>query len=72
MQIQATYKEVVSDAQIMASIFYNMKSGMDTWHHVFIALESKFNPFLGEVFKDEFYKSITKRNEELDLERGEL
>lgn len=60
MYIQANFKEAVQDARNMASLFYKMKSGMDAWHMIFIALETKYDPFLSDIFRDEFYSEIGK------------
>lgn len=60
MMIQATIMEAVQDARNMASLFYDMKSGMDTWHTVFKALETKYEPYFPDVFWNEFYDHISK------------
>jgi len=62
------FDDVANDAQIMASLLYNMKSGIDTWYHVFTAIEAKYEPFLSEVFLDEFYHHISQHRNFKTLE----
>jgi len=62
MNKQATTKEAVQDARIMALLFYKIKSGLDTWYRLFEVLEAKYSPFLIDVFRDEFYHYISKHD----------
>ena len=66
--IQATISEAVQDARIMASLLYKMKSGINAWYHVFTALEEKYEPFLSEIFRDEFYHHISQHRNFKTLE----
>lgn len=58
--IQANIIEALQDAWNMASLFYDMKSGTDTWHTVFKALEVKYEPFYTDMFWNEFYDRISQ------------
>jgi hypothetical protein len=61
MKKQATFQDAVQDARILASLFYKMKSGMETWYKVFTSLENKYTPFLIDIFRDEFYHHISQQ-----------
>ena len=66
--IQASISEAVQDARIMASMFYKTETCLDVWYHVFTALEEKYEPFLSDIFRDEFYHHISQHRNFKTLE----
>lgn len=53
-------KEASKDGRNCAFLLHTMQSGMNTFIHVFEALEGNYKPFLENDFRENFHKSISK------------
>lgn len=53
-------KEASKDGRNCAFLLQTIKSGMNTFIHVFESLERDYKPFLENDFRENFYKKVAK------------
>lgn len=53
-------KEASKDGRNCAFLLQTMQGGMNTFIHVFEALENNYKPFLENDFRENFHKSIAE------------
>jgi hypothetical protein len=60
LNYHSLYKDAVNDGRILAELYFNLKSGLCTFFHIWERLEDFHEPFHADVLRNEFYTHIEK------------